>query len=324
MGEYERNINKKFIKNIEDKFLNRADLKKMLSEVLFITEDSVHKRLNGTIPFSLGEAVIIAKKLNISLDGIVSSTSEKSKPFEAKYANLYNPKEIDYAMQMEFLELIRMAKKSNYSEYGIVTNVIPMQFLIKFENIYKLFLLKLANQYYDEEIIKPFSEIILSEKTKKINEYYSEAFENIHYMYYILDELIICYLIQDIKYYYKLRLVNDEDKEILKKEIENLIDYLEILSEKETNPNGNRNQIYLSSLNFETGYSYIQIDDYYLTLMKSFSLNEASSFDKSIFEKTKKWIQLMKKTSTLISGTNEEKRKNFFEDQRKMLKNLLG
>jgi hypothetical protein len=324
MNKHEIVIYEKLLKAIEDKIGEKSRVVGTLSDFLYIGKDAIKKRLNGQIPFTFGEISEIAIQLNISIDSILYSSLIKSKPFEAKYTNMYNPKDIDYAMQLEYLDVIKKAKNANYSEYGVSTNTLPIQFMIRFENIYKFYMLKWIHQFNDDDDeIKPFDQIEISQKTHEINEYFVAQVEYIKNTFFIWNELLICYLIQDIKYFFEAGFIKPADKVLLKEEIFQLIDFLEALTETNTYSSGNKIEIFLSNLTVETNYSYIEIDDFLLTMMKIGSFNEAASFDKNIFVKTKRWIESFKRNSILISGANSDYKKEFFNNQRETTKFLL-
>ena len=79
----------------------------------------------------------------------------------------------------------------------------------------------------------------------------------------------------------------------------------------------NRNMI--SSVNFETSYSYVETQHCHLTMLKSFTLNDATSPDEAIFQRMKQWMQSLIRTSTLISRSGEKDRIVFFEEQRRIV-----
>ncbi|MDR0370787.1 MAG: hypothetical protein LBH80_02885 [Prevotellaceae bacterium] len=324
MNKYEIVIYKKLLRAIENKIGERSNIVDVLSDYLYISKEAVEKRLSRQIPFTFGEISEIATQLNISIDSILHSSLMKSRPFEAKYTNMYDPQEVDYAMQMEYLDVIKTAKQARYSEYGVSTNALPLQFMIRFENIYKLYMLKWIHQFKDEEDdIKPFNEIEISPKTHEINEYFVTQVEYIKNTFFVWNELLICYLVQDVQYFYRMGLMTLTDKILLKDEINRLIDYLELLTESDKYSSGNTLHIYLSNLTVETNYSYIEIDDFKLTMMKIGSFNEAASFDKEVYAKTKRWIDSFRQNSILISGANSSFRKEFFDNQRQTTKLLI-
>ena len=57
----------------------------------------------------------------------------------------------------------------------------------------------------------------------------------------------------------------------------------------------------------------------HLTMLKSFTLNDATSPDEAIFQRMKQWMQSLIRTSTLISRSGEKDRIVFFEEQRRIV-----
>ena len=82
---------------------------------------------------------------------------------------------------------------------------------------------------------------------------------------------------------------------------------------------GNRVRIYVSNINFEATYSYVDTNNLQMSLIRIYSINSITTMDNEIFCTLKEWIQPLKKFSTLISESGEMQRIQFFKQQREII-----
>ena len=314
--------NETFIELMREKLPEHAKLTNFLVNLLFIEKEAVYRRLRGEVPFTFAEVVKIAKELNISLDGINGEASPRSRPFHIKLIEYDQPAEIDYYMLNEYVDVLRAQKQSSYSEFGAISGVLPSFFYMRYDTLYRFFILKWLYEFGDPSSTKKFSQISLSNRLKEIGDDYLVQVKNMSYTYFILDELLFYYLVKDIKYFKEVRLVSEDDIKELKKDLLCLIKEMEELTAKSVFDNGHKIHLHVSTLHFESNYSYLQGDHINLSLIKAYTFNEIASLDETVFHKMKTWIQSLKRTSILISGSGEIERLKFFEKQKSYIDTL--
>ena len=100
-------------------------------------------------------------------------------------------------------------------------------------------------------------------------------------------------------------LISETDLIHLKNELELLLHELEQISAKGEFSNGNKVAIYLSNIDFEATYSYIEKKDFQISLLRVYSINSMDSQSPRICGIQKDWIQSLKRHSTLISESGE-------------------
>lgn len=311
------------VEAIKEKIPQRGKLTNVLVDMLFIEKEAVYRRLRGEVPFTFSEIATIARELNISLDNIIGTDSPKSRPFQLKLTEYYNPAEADYHMHEEFVNLLGTAKNSEKSEFGFANSVLPLHFSIKYEAIQSFYILKWLYQFGSPGSVPAYSSIVPSERMKNISREFLSKVEDVKYTYFIWDKLTLLYLVNDINYFKSIRLITKEEVVMLKNEILRFLNDLEQLAIKGSYDNGNKVHLYVSSLNFDTTYTYFETDDCHLTLIKTFTLNETASLDETVFCKMKTFIQALKRTSTMISESDEKNRIMFFEQQKEILEDNL-
>ncbi|MCD7976591.1 MAG: hypothetical protein LUG51_05350 [Tannerellaceae bacterium] len=86
--------------------------------------------------------------------------------------------------------------------------------------------------------------------------------------------------------------------------------------------NGKKVSIYLSNINFEASYSYMESREFKLSFIRVYSINSFDSIHPSICKVQKEWIQSLKRYSTMITESGEMQRFNFFRIQREYVNNL--
>lgn len=308
---------------IKEKVPQKARLASLLADLLLIEKEAVYRRLRGEVPFTFAEIVKISRAFNISLDTIVGINTIRSHPFQLKLVRYNNPTEVDYAMHEEFANIIGETRHDPFSEVGFASGTLPLHFILKHEQILRFYTLRWLYQFKDAGTPSTFSEISFPERMQALFQRYLIEVEHFRYTFFIWDKLMITNLINDINYFRSIRLISDEEIVLLKKEIGNFLNDLEQLSIHGKFPNGNKVDVYISSLNFEASYCYMQTNQYRITLIRAFTYHEISSLDEGVFNKTKSWLQALKRTSVLISGSNEMSRILFFEKQRELLEQSL-
>jgi len=317
-----KNISDIFLYIIREKIPEKTKLATLLTHILGIEKEAVYRRLRGEVAFSFAEVAGISKELNISLDTIIGIDPypQKTYPFYLKLNSYLHLSETDYTMHEEFIELLSSARNDPQSEMGFATGILPLHFSVKHELIQRFYTLRWLYQFEPPGSTQPFSHIIFPERVRKLFQRFLSEVEYFRKTFFIWDKLTLLYLINDVKYFHKIQLISEEEVKALKEEILNFLDDFEKLAIRGAFENGNEVSVYLSGLNFETTYSCIRTASCHLTMLKTFTLNETVSFDEMVYNKMKTWLHSLKRTSILISGSNEKDRILFFEGQRELVK----
>ncbi|MDR1336319.1 MAG: hypothetical protein LBK22_05780 [Tannerella sp.] len=319
----DKELHDKFIEVAKEKISDKTNFASVLADLLSIKKEAIYRRLRGEVFFTFSEMVIVSRKLDISLDYVAGMASPyRSLLFYLHVENYARMEEVDYRMTAEYIAAIHRAGSLPYSEFGYATTIIPLHFSLLHEPFYYLYILKWFYQTgsYGTRL---FSEISFNARQKKLNEQFLKEVMSIKYTYYIWDELFLTYMLNDINYFYSIHLMSNADMLLMKKEIEHFLTRLEQLAIQGAYRNGNKVDIYVSNLNFETTYYYLSSDTENISMISTFSVGAATSVEKSACKQMKTWIQALKRTSTLISCSAEKERISFFEKQRTTLKKFF-
>jgi hypothetical protein len=291
-------------------------------DILCIGKEAIYRRLRGEVPFTFEELVAISHVLGISLDNIAGSVWQKSKPFQLKLTEYINPTERDYAQMEEYINILHASRKDLHTEFASSANLFQQTLYIGYDYLNKFYMFKSLYQTNGVDSVKSLDDIKISPRLNDIQKKYQEETMFIKHTFYIWDYMIFRYLVNDIKYYASIHYITEEDVAALKEDLLKFIDKMERLATKGEFETGNRVQLYLSSLNFESTYSYLQTQNMNLSNIIAFTLNSIVSLDTTTFYRLKTWIDSLKRLSTLISESGEIQRVKFFKEQRELVNTL--
>jgi hypothetical protein len=291
----------------------------ILMDRLYIGREAAYRRMRGEVPFTLNEVAIMAKDLDLSLDNILGIAKTGNRPFQLVLTDHINPSKEDLLLQDHYIDFIRLVREDGESEAGYATNVIPMYIAYNYPHISKLYAFKHAYQRDSLHSLKSFGEIDFSRQlADRQMAHYKEA-TNIKNSFYIFDNLLFQYIINDIKYFSSICMIDREEVKDIKKDIARLINKMEEVTISGRFPSGKDVDIYISNINFDATYSYFCSRNNKLCMIHAFTLDGAASFNSDTFEKVRQWVQSLKRCSTLISKTGDVQRIRFFNQQRELL-----
>ena len=310
-------LNTGLVNAVREKLPSKENLANTLMDILYIGKEAIYRRLRGEVPFTLAEAAVISRKLGISLDKMIGVSFQNNAVFDMNIVDSSQPLETYYSILEKQVELFRKVKEEENSEIGTSSNIIPLTLSLNYNMLSKF---RLFKWMYQNENIKcrHFEEMEIPQKIVDKQKEYASAVAHIRSVDYIWDNMIFSHLVNDIQYFCDVHLISDEDKNLLKEELLS-VDDLEELAARGKSKTGNDIKIYISNINFEATYSYLETDTIQLSLIRIYSINSITTQDSEMFRGLKEWIQSLKKFSTLISESGEMQRIQFFKQQREII-----
>ena len=299
-----------------------AMLAHTVTNLLAIDKDAVYRRLRGDVNFSFTEMAILAKKLGISLDRIVGIESELNKPAQVVLTKSINPTEVDYRLFNDYINLLKFIKDEPDTWLLESNNAVPLSIFFDYENITRLnmFAWNVASKF---GAVMPFNEIIIPERMRAIQKDYSYYSRHIKTTQFLWDRMIFQRLVDNIKFGFNINILLREDILNIKKELMEMLDYLEKLAGTgKFEDTGNKASIYISDLLIETNHNCIKSNTMHMTQHKTFLLNAIYSLDEDVFNEVNHWILSLQRKSTLISVSGEKLRTDYFNTQRKIINTL--
>ena len=313
--------NTNLIEAMKEKLPAKGKLADILMDTLYIGKEAVYRRLRGEVPFTLQEAALVSRKLGISLDKIIGTSFKSNAMFDINIVDYDDPFESYYNILYKYASLINTMQDDPESTMGTSSNIIPQTFYLKYDLLakFRVFKWMYQNKYIQ---CNNFDELEIPVKLLNIQKDYVDMTRHIHSIDYIWDSMIFQHLINDIQYFSDVHLISDEAKMQIKEELFLLTDELEELAMRGKTKDGNTVRIYVSHINFEATYSYVETNSLQLSLIRIYSINSLTTLDHEIFHSLKEWIQSLKKFSTLISESGEMQRIHFFKQQREIIDTL--
>jgi hypothetical protein len=307
---------------IRNRIPQNAKLVNTLVDILFIEKEAVYRRLRGEVPFTFHEIVTITKYMGISLDAIIGIESQASRLLQLKLPNYLNPKKNDLTMMESFISMLERMTAYEDTEMAVLSNIIPQDIFPGFDVLTKYVVFKWQYHYNGNQPL-PFREVVLPESVVDAFKAQYICSKRIKKSSYVFDNQLCRYVVDDVNYFRSIRMISEEEVEIIKEDIFRLLDYLEHIATFGTfEETGNKVSIYVTDVDITNSYSYIRGGNANLCMIKTFFLTSATSTDEVIYEKTRNWITATLKLSTLITVANERQRVLYFEKQREIVRSL--
>ena len=311
-----------FIAAMQQKIPQKGALVNTVSDLLSIDKDAVYRRLRGDVNFTFVEMASIAVKLGLSLDRIAGIVTMEHKPVQISMAKHVDPDDSDYRMFSNYVYLLSSVKDQPDTLLLESGNTFPHSFFYDYDYFtrHNMFCWHLGNN--DGNDI-PYHQISIPEPMRVLQKKVCEYFRHIKTAKYVWDRMIFQRIVDNIKFFAKLRLIRDEDVLLLKNELLEIVNDVEKLAVRGRHEEtGNEVSIYISDILFETNYSAIYSQSLYLSQFKTFLLNSNSSLDEDVYHRVSQWVLALQRKATLISVSGEKIRTEFFNTQRTIINTL--
>ncbi len=315
-------LNTNLIEVMKNKIPDGVNLANTLMDILYIGKEAVYRRLRGEVPFTLNEASIISKKLGVSLDQIVGISYTNNAMFDLNLIHYSDPIKTYYTMLGHYVKLFESLSDDPSAEVSTASNMIPQTYYLQYENLSKFRLFKWMYQNEKVNCVKYFSELNIPDELKQTQKAFAEATQHIQTTHFIWDSMIFYYLVNDIKYFASIHLITEDEVTKLQDELLRLLNDLEGIASRGKFDTGKDICIYISNINFEATYGYMETSNMEMSLIRIFSIDSITSKDKEMCRHMKDWILSLRKFSTMISESGEMQRIQFFKKQREIVENM--
>lgn len=305
----------KLVKLFRERLPAGENLAGTLTEVLCIGREAVYRRLRGEVPFSFDEMAAAARHLGLSLDQIAGDTcSHESFDFKL----LMSPDPIqNYTLIAErYLKLFTYLANDPTSIVGTASNTLPFTFYAPYEYLSRFRLARWMFQNEQLDKMGDLSSIEVPQELILLQERLIDAIRHAGRTAFIWDGNVFRSFVEEVHYFRGLGLISDTDVEKIKEELHHLLNDVEGFCVQGAFQNGNKLDIYLSNIFFETAYSYVEKTGFQTSLFRVYSINFMDSQNPHICRMQKEWIKSLKRHSTLISQSGEMQRIAFFAQQR--------
>jgi len=294
-----------------------------LMETLNISRESVYRRIRGDISFTLEEISKLSVELNFSIDELVISEMHSRIFFDLPI----NPKQslpdaFITIFQEYFQDIFNMSNVKDI-ESIMVSNHVPFPFVIYFNHLFKFFYYQWMHQNQESSLKYFYSDVILPDELVRLQQKAIEGSNKIRSNTFIFDSNVFFNLIQKIQYYYKRRLINDSDYSLLRNDLSKMIDMVESIAQTGFCNAKSKCSFYISSLNVEASSRYIKYDKQATSQFFVNSFEPLVITNPNLCAIHKKWLDSLRKYSTLITQSNEILQVRYFNKQRSYLEDNI-
>jgi len=311
-----------FLEILYQKYPNKKQLTQALMDLLSLEREAVYRRLRKDVVFPIHEIVKIASAWNISLDEI-TGINAKQVSFQMRTINYLDPTDKEVEFLQYVIQSINYLKDFQDAEFMDVCNRLPRPLFAGFAYLNKFYLFKWLYLYGNEKDIVPFAQTVISDKKLQLTADYYRAIKNVPNTSFIWDRMLFDYLVRDVRYFHSIMLITDEEKELIKKDLYALLDYMSEVARKGCYPETqNKVNLYISQLKVDTYYSYTYTDEAKICFIHVFDKYEIYTFDSEMVSNFRTWMQLKKRTSIQISEVDEKGRIEYFVRQRQLIDSM--
>jgi hypothetical protein len=308
-----------FIEKLYAKYPKKTELIQAMMDLLCIEREAAYRRLRKDVVFHSSEIAKIASAWNISLDEIIDVDSGDFS-FMMKPINYLDPSESEFLDLQRIIRRLEHLRTCENSESMDICNKLPRSLTTGFPALFQFEVFRWGYQYGNEEESIPFSKVDISLEMSEEMSYYYQLIKLISNMSYIFDPMLFDYMVREIIYFNSILLITNEDKATLKQELINLLDYLMEVASRGYFPETKKKvNIYISTININTNYSYYYTDQLKICRIHAFDKFDLSTFNTEMVNNFRNWMHLKKRTSIQISEVDERSRVEFFTKQKQLV-----
>jgi hypothetical protein len=291
-----------------------------LIELLGISKESAYRRLRGEIPFTFKEISQLSLDLDFSIDELIARPCESRVLFNMQTDPDDNPSTAFMKRFEQYYNFFLHLETNPNVETVLTLNHVPAIASIYFKNLFQFFYFKWLHQNQETSLKLNYSDVIIPDEIETLRKKVKFSAANcINQITLILDSDFFASLVNEIHYYRKRRLIQEEDFEKVKNDVLSFIDLMEDWARTGAFGQRAKISIYLSPMNIATNTTYFQYDGGETSFIHPFSIYPISSGHPALCEKHKKWIHSMKKYATMITQSNELLQSEYFDKQREWI-----
>jgi len=300
----------------------RAKSIEYLMETLEISRESVYRRIRGDISFSLDEITKLASELGFSLDELIIKDMNSRIFFDLHVKSTQKPSDVFTTIYKKYFHNIFDNTYTKDIESIMILNHISPEFIIPYNNLLKFSYYRWMHQNQESSLKYFFSDVILPDQLIILQRKASEYLKMIKNNNFIIDSNVFLNLIMEIQYYYKRKLITDNELFQIKNDLLGLVNMVESITQTGNYCSDAKYNFYLSSFNIESSSRYIKYDGHVKSIFFLNSIEPIIILNEDVCVMHKKWIDSMRKYSTLITQSNEILQVRYFNKQRSYIEKI--
>ena len=270
-------LNNGLIKAMREHLPEETNLANYIMDVISIGKEAVYRRLRGEVPFTFFEVSLLSQSLGISLDQIVGTNRAEGAVFNLNVSNTMSQMDNYHDILKRYQKQFAFLKDDPKSVLSTACNIVPFTLYSPFERLTKFRLCRWMHQNNGMKITASMSDIVVPEKVLESQRRLMQEVRQVPSSYTILDSNIFQSLVREIKYFAGLNMLTDDDIDVMKQELHRLLDEMEQIAARGEYPNGNKAYMYLSNINFEATYTFLEKGSFQLCMFRLYAINYMDS-----------------------------------------------
>lgn len=310
---------KHFINIISEQLPEGVKLVDFLSDLVHLSKEACYRRIRGEVEFTLSEVVLISKTLNINLTSLVIREGGEKVTCNLRLITedtLVN----SYIKRLEAdLNVLEGFESKHKHSVLFVCKDLPEWLYNSSDGLMKLRLLKIQ---LNQDSLHPlsFDKIELTSTLKKIQGQYWTALKGFKVILYLGPDLLRG-LIHDINYFFKTNLLTEQNRQQI---ISELLDMLELFNVIGSTGQFKDKQIelYISNIAIDLSQVYLKSEGLEATVLEMNYPHSLLSFDQAFIKAQIQHLNVIRRTSTLISQSGEIEKTAYLNKQRLLVKSI--
>ena len=295
-----------------------------LMETLDISRESVYRRIRGDISFTFEEISKLSIELGFSIDELIIKNMPSRVFFNLHATSSQNSSEIFTTIYQHYFNDVFEVPYSRDIESIMIINHIPPEYIIFFKHLFKFSYYRWMHQHQESSLKYCYSDVILPENLLNLQYKAVDCLKKIRNNIFIIDSNVFFNLIQEIQYYYKRRLINEEEFLALRNDLMGLVDMMENIAQTGFYGSDSKYNFYLSSLNIDSSSRFIRFDEQVKSIFFVNSIEPVVVMNPNLCSIHKKWVDSMRKYATLITQSNEILQVKYFNRQRDHIEEIAN
>jgi len=270
-----------------------------------MSKETVYRRINNKTLFSVEEAIVIAKDLNLTVGELLGMKTVGAYSFIKGFDFEREPADIFSALLLSDIEIMDKLLAATEAKITAAIKSLPFR-LLPYRSLFKLDYCHYLYSTGKTSVMTRYSDVELPDEMKALHEKAIERFRRLNNITCIVDNMMYEGVIKKIQYYLRLKFISAEDLKIIKAELLELLDAYENLLRYGKNESGNSYNFYYSLFNLESGAVFYEYDDHSLLQIRVYPESPLLIRENELICKIqKRWIDLKIRNSAQITKTTD-------------------
>lgn len=295
-----------------------------LMDMLNLSRNAVYRRLRYEKSFSFSEIVKLSSLLGFSLDDLASSTDAElhSDYFPEKNSKITADSSI-ISLFDHFKILLTDFVDADNSQVIITANRLQILSIGAVEPLFRFLYYQLMYQLREISVNYPFAKVHVPESILSLNKKFSPFFRSVNNKDYIIDSNLYLNIARDVQYFYRMKLITESELLSIKEHLHTAIKHTETYMQMGLNDLPiKKSRFYLSGMEVTSNSLYSINERKEESNFWLHSTNPIHTTNKRVCHMHKVWIDSLMRSSTLISGINENVRFEFISKQFEFVDNM--